>query len=77
MAYWVCKKFHAHFNLIYTGLDPAFGGFFWDGRALHLRPGIAAIQDPIEMHNTLEAAVAAVQAQKGIRKILRHSALLP
>ncbi|HPR27982.1 MAG: c-type cytochrome [Chitinophagales bacterium] len=57
------------FNLIYTGLDPAFGGFFWDGRALHLEDqALLPIQDPVEMHNTLEAAVAAVQAQERYQK---------
>ena len=41
------------------------GGFFWDGRAAQLRDqALMPIQDPLEMNETLENAVAKVQASQ-------------
>ena len=43
-------------------------GFFWDGRAPMLRDqALMPIQDPLEMNETLENAVAKVQAEKKYR----------
>jgi cytochrome c peroxidase len=57
------------FNLIYAGLDPNFGGFFWDGRSPTLEAqALMPIQDPVEMHNTLPEMVASLQAEERYRK---------
>ncbi len=43
-------------------------GFFWDGRAPLLRDqALLPIQDPLEMNETLENAVAKIQAEKEYR----------
>ena len=52
------------FNLVFSQLDPGFGGFFWDGRAPTLEDqALLPIIDPIEMHNSLANAVTSLMAE--------------